>query len=289
MNQNVRFVFSLAVLAALLVAGCFNEATLPDGSGGTGANGPGVCNKDVGDQCFGEGAECGDLVCHCGGWMHEDDPDLDDACGGPPPNPCVAGMACTGEGASCDGLTCHCGMWMSPQYVGGITCGSGGNGSGGSTGTGGSGATTYNVTFEVTGNAYHIWCEGGFVEAYAPDVPDDQVTWYGPWHSFGNDTFGPQMPPGQHPGNEWLTHSVTVTVQSNASLRAQCYLNTNGAETSGDLIRYAFADPTQLQSGESVKVFHSKYGQVYPPQGQHAYLTQNLDPQGFSENLQVDP
>lgn len=281
-------VLAMSVLTSLvLVAGCYNDASQNgDGTGGDGAGGSTSSGDNcpaVGDNCYSEGSDCESatrsMVCHCGEWVEEDD--ADNACNNQDPDTCKAGMACSGSG-SCDGLVCHCGMWMNPAYTGNVTC----NGDGGS--GGGSSGGTYTVTFTVHGNAYHIWCEGGAVEAYAPDVSDDQIQWYEYWHSFGGDTFGPEMPPGQHPGQEWLDHSVTVTVPTNASLRAQCYLNTNGTETSGDLVRYAFADPTQLMSGEWVSVTRNG-SSVYPPQGPDAYLVNNLDPQGFSENLQIDP
>lgn len=196
------------------------------------------------------------------------------------PGNCAGGQKCNDAGTGYD--ACDCGSTTSSSS------GTGGNTSTSSSGTGG--ATTYTVEIKVHAYAYHVWCEGGQVEAYAPDLPDNDpaVHWLEAWHSFGNDVWGAPVPSGQTPPLSWLDFDVTLVLPSTSSERLQCYLNSSGSETSGDNVRYAFSDPSQLQAGEWVNVY--KNGTlVYPPEGAAAFLVQNPSPQGFAENLQVNP
>jgi hypothetical protein len=290
MTKNKWMVVCGLVSSMALVA-CYNDAsTMDDGEGGSGAtssNGgsdpDGCSNADEGDDCSGEGSECGDLVCHCGDWLDEDDSDLDDECSGNTDD-CDEGDSCSTDGATCDGLVCCNGRWDDNcDNTGGN--GSGGNGNGG----------TYSVNIKVHSYSYHLYCEGAEVEPYTGEA-DGEIEWFGPWQSLGGDVFGPEMPAGQHPGEEWLTYEVNVEVDNDHGLRIQCYLNTNGNETEGDIVRYAFSDPEMFENDEYVEirrdgniVYDLADGDTGSGNTPDAYLAENLDPQHFSHNLQIDP
>jgi hypothetical protein len=280
---------AIAICFAALISGCVNDASLGDGtSGGAGGsggsssssgnpNGGGKC-PNVGANCFSEGAHCSadNLTCHCGQWLEA--ADAHGSCENQNPNTCKAGMACGGEGASCSGFTCHCGMWMNPDLTGNVTCGSGGSSSSssGSTGSGSpSGTPVHDLVLVVnSGEAYHLWCEGAQVDPYAVGA-DQNIHWLEAWHSFGCDSFDGSF-------------SCPVSFGPNASLRFQCYLNTAGNETSGDNIRYVYADPSQMHNGENYAV--TEDGSKTLTLGtQKFYLVTNLAPNGFSENAQIDP
>lgn len=279
--------FAVSVFSVLLFSGCYNDASQTGGNGGEGGSGgsndsDGCSHADEGDSCNAEYAECGDLVCHCGDWLDEDDNDLDDSCDTPPDH-CNAGQSCSTENATCGGLTCRCGTW-------GGSCGEGGSG-----GSGGGSGGTYTVNLKVYSNSYHVWCEGAEVEPWTDD-PDGEIEWHQDWHSFGDDKFGPEMPPGDHPGSGWLTYEVNVEVANSHGLRIQCYMNRNGSETQGDNVRYTFSDPEMFTQDEYVEVrregslvYDLKNGDVGSGNTPDAYLAENLDPQHFSHNLQLDP
>ncbi|MFH1620922.1 MAG: hypothetical protein ABIB04_02450, partial [Patescibacteria group bacterium] len=145
-------------------------------------------------------------------------------------------------------------------------------------GTGGNDPGTYQIEIEVESNSYHVWCEGGAVEAYAPATAwDSDILWFEPWHSFGCDAWD----------QNGASYFCSVTVPKNASLRFQCYMNTSGTETAGDNVRYVFANPSQFQSGESVRVWENGVHLQYP--GQCLFRVQGPDPTTYTENAQVDP
>lgn len=99
--------------------GCANEAGPIDGDTHGGNRPPSDCPTG-GTSCSGEGAVCGENMCHCGTWMNRGNPACSQACTQPPPDTtsCTTGMACSGEGIQCaNGNICHCGRWTPPSLT----------------------------------------------------------------------------------------------------------------------------------------------------------------------------
>lgn len=245
-----KIVCLFALVQFALTVGCVNAAD----SNATGGGGSSGTSSNSGGNACTPGRR---ISCTC-----------DDGSNG--------AQTCNDDGASYG--ECHCNSSTSTGPSASSSSGAGGSGDTGS----------YTVEFKLHAYAYHLFCYGAEVDAYSPDVPDQDIDWDQAWQSFGHDAFGPTVPSGQTPPITWIDYDVVVTVPNTSSLRAQCYINTAGSETSGDNVRYAFSDPSQFQSGEWVQVNHNG-NLVYPPSGPTAFLVPNLAPQGYSENIQVNP
>ncbi len=299
--MNKVCVLIIAALGIVLSGvGCTNNA-IPDVTSSRNGGGPGdthgtdnQCRYQGGTACVGEGAQCGDLVCHCGTWMDHTNPACGQSCTTPPPA-CLLGAACSGEGLACgdgSGNVCHCGRWFPHQLAdqacpdtgnNGGTGGTGGSGGSGNTGnTGGSGNTGNTGGSGNTGNtgggmtsltvtvmspqSEHVWCEGAAVKLSDVQMSDTQAKWTRGWASYGCDSFD---------GYYQCTLPYDASTER---VRFQCYLKANGdpAGYAPDLVRYTCADPSMLQSGESFTT------------SDPVFLVTNLDPSGKGENCQAE-
>jgi len=245
--KNLSFLFAMC---AVLVSSACSDNEPVDARGATSAT---QCPA-LGSSCAGilELYDCGS-VCRCGYWVTLGSQQAAQQCPSQqPPSTCYVDMGCSGEGSYCSGkqgnLTCHCGRWENPALASySCTPAQQNPGAGGS---GGSQAVPYPtegptrvVDIYITSphKLSHVWCEGA--EVMKNDHrPDQQAQWAagapGVWHSFGCDAL-----------NGESYHCRIETSVAN-SFRHQCYLNTAGTATSGDLVRYTCANPRQLYTDE---------------------------------------
>ncbi|MDD2326354.1 MAG: hypothetical protein PHW63_10245 [Alphaproteobacteria bacterium] len=285
-NFQMSLYALMLVIASLFMFGCGDNEPLDSRGADVPQGQCTIAGATPGAICqAGEGSECGStntLVCHCGYWTVRGSAQAGQACqNNIPAETCVPSRSCA-SGATCTGsngaLKCVCGMWATPDMESKLSCnnqspnpGTGGSGGSYNPGTGGSSGTPSGtstaVGIKVYGSATHIWCEGALVEK-GNYSSDSVVKFYEPWHSFGCDSFSG-------------SYSCTVNVPNTASLRFQCYLNTAGSSTSGDLVRYTCAYDWQLLPGEVFET--TRNGQIVTPA-----LADNLAPKNAA-NCQLEP